>query len=925
MPKVFLSYSRQDSAFVEELYRRLTRDGVVCFYDQESIAWGSNWVRELEQGLEEAELVVVVLTPAFVESKWTELERTAALATHSERARDRLRPLLRAECTIPAFLRTIQSIDVTTAERFELNYQRICRQLGGTPRSDSLPAERSRLPSVAALPARHRMPYRSLASGFAGRTAELWELHDALTESGVAVVAGLGGLGKTQLATEYAHRFAGFYPGGIFWTDAEQGIETVIRQIAMAAEIQIDGKSSIEEQRQHLYNSLARAFASVLLVFDNVSESTAVVPWLPTQSTIRTIITTRRRDLSRFQALPLQPLDEVAGLDLLNKGTRDFGSDATELVAILDGLPLALELARNFLNQRPELSVAGLLQEMGKLGDMAALRVFENNYRDQLPTGHIKEVGATFQLSWNLASPGAQRALAFMAQLAPVSIPRFLLRRAFGDGDSRLTDPVDTWVTELARLSLVELDKTFDPRVHRLIGGFVASMPIDDELRLLVINTLARELERVRDDQDLRAYAELERVLPHAEKIVQADQIESERAIDMLGDLARQYRRQGRPRLAERLARRALAMAEQSFEAGDPVIGVRQSNLAVVLKDLGELAEARDLLRAALASAERTFEPGHSSIAGRQSNLALVLKDLGQLAEARELLRAALATDERNFASGHPRIAVTKSNLAMVLQDLGELAEARDLLCAALAVEERAFERGHPRIALTQSNLATVLQDLGELAEARDLLRVALAADERTFEPGHPNIAVSQSNLALVLKDLGELAEARDLLRAALDANKRSFEPGHPVVAARQANLALVLRDLGNLDEACDLLHDSLAAAERALPPGHPTVAVTQFNLALVLNDLGKLAEARDLLRAGLAAEQRAFEPNHPTIAVTQFSLALVLRDLGDLAEALDLLRAVYESRRARLGDEHPETTVVQRHLEAILARLPNG
>ena len=346
---VFLSYSRYDSAFVEELYRRLTRDGVVCFYDQESIAWGSNWVRELEQGLEEADLVVVVLTPAFIESKWAELERTASLATYPDSARRRIRPLLRTECARPVFLRPIQSIDVTTDERFESSYPRICRELGGTLRADSLPAERSRLPPAARLPSRHRMPYRSLGAGFAGRIGELWELHDALSANGVAVVAGLGGLGKTQLATEYAHRFAGFYPGGIFWADAEQGIETVIHQIATAAEIQIDGKRTIDEQREQLYNTLARAPASVLLVFDNVPESGAVMPWLPPQPSIRALITTRRRDLSRFDMLPLQPLDEVAGLDLLNKGTRRFDSDATQLVKALGGLPLALELARNFL------------------------------------------------------------------------------------------------------------------------------------------------------------------------------------------------------------------------------------------------------------------------------------------------------------------------------------------------------------------------------------------------------------------------------------------------------------------------------------------------------------------------------------------------------------------------------------------------
>ena len=86
-----------------------------------------------------------------------------------------------------------------------------------------------------------------------------------------------------------------------------------------------------------------------------------------------------------------------------------------------------------------------------------------------------------------------------------------------------------------------------------------------------------------------------------------------------------------------------LSILNQIFEPGHPSIATHQSNLALVLKDLGELEEARDLLRQALAVALQTFEPGHPSIATRQSNLAMVLKDLGELEEARDLLRQALA------------------------------------------------------------------------------------------------------------------------------------------------------------------------------------------------------------------------------------------------------------------------------------------
>ena len=168
---------------------------------------------------------------------------------------------------------------------------------------------------------------------------------------------------------------------------------------------------------------------------------------------------------------------------------------------------------------------------------------------------------------------------------------------------------------------------------------------------------------------------------------------------------------------------------------------------------MGRFIAARHSLSRALASDEKSFEPGHPSIARSQSNLALVLLDLGQLEEARDLLRSALASNERSFESGHLSIARSQSNLATVLRQLGQLEEARDLLRKALASAVKSFEPGHPSIASRQGNLALVLKDLGQLEEARDLFRKALASDEKSFAPGHPSIAIRQGNLALVLKD----------------------------------------------------------------------------------------------------------------------------------------------------------------------------
>ena len=250
----------------------------------------------------------------------------------------------------------------------------------------------------------------------------------------------------------------------MFWADADQGLATVIQQIAEGSAIEIDGAAALEDECAALWRSLSDSPAHKLIVLDNFPETDALEPWLPVGANIRTVVTTRRQDL-RHAKLSLQFLDESAGLALLNGGERKFGPEAVALVDALGGLPLALELARNFLNLRPALSIDELLNEMDHLGDIETLSLFAEQYGDELPTAHEKAVGTTFQLSWDLASEDEQHILKLMALWAPTPVPKRLLRRALEiEQASLLTDPMETGVAALARLSLVELDQDLDPR-----------------------------------------------------------------------------------------------------------------------------------------------------------------------------------------------------------------------------------------------------------------------------------------------------------------------------------------------------------------------------------------------------------------------------------------------------------------------------
>lgn len=935
MPDVFLSHSSKDKEFVRELYRRLTRDGVDCFFDEESIEVGDNFVRALELGIDQCKYVVYVLSPDFCNSEWVEVERTSSLADDPAGLRRKAIPLMLRDCrhlaTFPRFLKQVQSLDVSDGA-FDGSYRKLCQKLRVTPVAEVTTLDRTKLPPVLPLPERHRMPYPSLHDKFVGRAEVLWQIYDTLNRGSTAVVQGTGvlaatgGMGKSQTAIEYVHRFGAGYPGGAYWLNADQGLLTVITQLSESAGVAIDTKAEPPVQAQQLWAGLNRMRPS-LVVLDNFPEEISFQPYQPTTGRVHTLITTRRRDLDRFPHVSLDPLPADSGMELLNSGARQLTyAEAAPLVKQLGGLPLALELTKAFLNHRRELSAAQVLELIRSRGEMHSLREFAKRYHNELPSGHDLDIARTFQMSWDLASLAGQRVLRAMAELAPVPVPREPLRRMAGfDEAAGFEDEFAESIAELARLSLVELDRRGNPALHRLVRAFVRYRNEVDEVASLldaVAKGILEDMLMADVAADARTLGDLELLLPHAEEFLADLPLDLDYSIVLASRIGIHHQAKGRLSTAAHFLLRALQLAEQTHESSHPSITSSQSNLATVLHSLGHLKEARDLLEKAVITEEAIYDAAHPSLAVKRSNLALVLKDMGCFKEALELLKETLTANKAIYERGHPSIATAQSNLATVLIDLGQLEEARDLLREALAANEATYEPAHPFIANVQSNLAMVLGDLGQLEEARDLLSKALDASEATYGPQHPSVARAQSNLAVLLRELDQHQAALQLLEQALATNQAVYESGHPSVATNQSNMALVLKDLGQMDRARDLLEQALAASEATYPAGHAQVMRNQSNLATVLQDLGRPQDARDLLEKALAAAEATFEAGHPLIAVAQSNLATVLHDLGELEEAKDLSEKALAADEATYGGGHPLIATRQSNLALVLHGL---
>jgi len=145
MKKIFLSYSRKDEDFVENLYQRLVQDGVKCFFDKKHIAWGENVVLALEKGIKECEIIVPILSPDYLNSEWAKIERTSAMMKDPAGLKRKIRPLLLKSCDVSStFFNAINYIDISTKEKFEANYHKICSDLGGDVGEENLAEKISR-------------------------------------------------------------------------------------------------------------------------------------------------------------------------------------------------------------------------------------------------------------------------------------------------------------------------------------------------------------------------------------------------------------------------------------------------------------------------------------------------------------------------------------------------------------------------------------------------------------------------------------------------------------------------------------------------------------------------------------------------------------------------------------------------------------
>jgi len=770
------------------------------------------------------------------------------------------------------------------------------------------------------------------------------------------VVHGLGGVGKTRAAVEYAWRHAGDYTALLFISAPSPGeLRANLANLVDMLGMKVDGLP-VDQQMEEVLHWLD-THPGWLLIVDNVDTDLAareVERLLAKLRAGHVLITSRIANWSAgVEPLELHVLAPDAAVAFLLERTPHRGKSADDaaraavIARELDGLALALEQAGAYIDKL-RLSFAEYLARW------EAKRPEVLRWHDLRLMQYPASVAITWETTFAQLTEPERRLLEVLSWLSPEPIPLFLFESA--PLTKAVAEPREA-LAGLAAYSLAQFDTTGDlVRVHRLVqevsrGRGEKTAPKAGVLGR--VRWLVQEISRVRggatapraglrtalnavdgaaigDPTDVRTWPVWSALAPHAATVARhADSTGLTTPTSRLMNQTGVYlTTRCQFQEAEPLYRRALAIKERSYGPDHHEVATALNNLAELLRATNRLAEAEPLYRRALAINERSYGPDHPNVATDLNNLAVLLEATNRLTEAEPLFRRALATNERSYGRDQPTVARALNNLAELLRATNRMAEAEPLYRRALAINERSYGPDHPTVAIVLNNLALLLGDTNRMAEAEPLYRRALAIDERSYGPDHPTVATALNNLAGLLRDTNRMAEAEPLYRRALAIDEHSYGPDHPTVAIDLDNLALLLGDTNRMAEAEPLYLRALAINEHSYGTDHPTVAIDLNNLALLLRDTNRQAEAEPLFRRALAIDERSYGTDHPTVATALNNLALLLRDTNRLPEAEPLYRRALRIVERSYGPDHPNVATPLNNLAGLLKdtnRLPEA
>lgn len=651
------------------------------------------------------------------------------------------------------------------------------------------------------------VPYRQNLF-FTGRQQILEQLHETLHAQKTAAYtqplafSGLGGVGKTQTALEYAYRYGHEYHT-VAWVRADSP-EVLLADFAAIATL-----LHLPERDEHVQNlrvaavkSWFAALARWLLIFDNIDDPAMVADFLPAPCAGHILLTTRASATGTLaHAFEVRPMEAIEGASFLLRrckmhpqGTAPvdlFESDyshARNIVHMLGGLPLAIDQAGAYIEE----TACGLAsyRQLYQAQHQALLQ-WRGGFAG---TSHPESVATTWSLSFekilhtNLA---ATELLDLLAFLAPDAIPEEIITEGASELGPLLkataSNPLtfNSTIRDLRQFSLVQRDpETKTLAIHRLVQTITRDR-MDRETRQLWAERAVQAVSRAFPRAEFERWGQCERCLPHAlicAELIQEWQMRFPEAVQLLLRIGNYLRERAQFAQAEALYTQALALQESMTEQED-------LSLAHSLQDLGTLyyyqskyAQAESAFQRALAIREEKLGAEHPDVASSLNDLAVMCYYQGKYTQAELLHQRALRIRQQTVGLEHPDVAESLVSLGALYLRQGRYSEAEQLYLQALPIGEKCHGATHPAVAGILFNLASLYRHQQRYGEAESVCLRAITIWEQ-MGSDHPDVAHGLKALARIFIAQGQPGRAEPLYRRALNIFENALGPENPKVA----------------------------------------------------------------------------------------------------------------------------------------------
>jgi tetratricopeptide (TPR) repeat protein len=775
----FISYNRADRGWAEWIAWQLERAHFSTVLQAWDFAAGSNFVLKMQSSVTESRRTLAVLSPDYLKSLFTQSEWAEKFREDPTGEKRLLIPVRVRECELEGLLATVIYVDLVARDEQSCT-ETLLKAVQQAVKGDrGKPATAPIFPGSArtsqdkphfpgALPPIWNVPHLKNPH-FTGRDEFLVDVRLAFTSGRTAasrqVIFGIGGVGKTRVAVEYAYRYRSDY-SLVWWVRAEDSLTLISDYAALADPLKLtqrnapDRKETVQCVRSWLANN-----SNWLLVLDNAADVAECRPYLPADETGHVLITSQNPNWRGLaETREIRTLTRAKAVDFLWKRTGEHDPDGSDRLSdALGDLPVALEQAAAYMG-----ATGVSIQDYFARFEKYAPELLRFSSVDR-----PKSVFTTWQIAFdqlNTENPGALDLLKLVAFLAPDDIERELLSK----GSEHLPQPLaslvsallrfDDAIAALRRYSLVEVrDDVIS--VHRLVQAVTRATLADErqeahwsEAALKLVDSAFRF-----DTEKFETYDPSQRLLPHALAVTDH---------------------------AERLG----IIAERT--------GSLLNRVGMYLWSHVQLKEARDVLQRALTIAEKVCGPKHSAVATYLNNIGLILLSKGDFEEALRYSKRALAMDEDIYGSMHSNVARDLNNIGLILYEKGDFEGAMTQSRRVLAINEQVYGSEHREVAAGLNNMGRILHKQGDLKQALRYIQRALAINEKSYGPEHSAVATDLDNIGQILADQGDLAGALQHGQRAVRIVELWYGPEHPKTREAAANVAKIKSKLAKPEQS---------------------------------------------------------------------------------------------------------------------------